>query len=317
MDDAQRQQALEQQQLAPQPVEQPVLTPEQRLVNVEAEVRSMGGRLDAFARAGQLLEESNERLLTELRELREALNGRAQRPRGGQQFKLPAPKTFEAADGTRTVKSWLSQFRAYAEYTGQADSLTEAMMRGYLGGKCLQAYRAHQASCRPEERVVDLDSFERVLVSLVNLGNEQDQARQKLKAITQGVMPIGEYNSAFAQLAVDCPDRSDFDKVGDYIDGLNASIRKDVKLRNCRTLGEAMQAAVAASGIDVTVAPVGGPTGGFSAQVATQAQPMDVDRLMAMMNSMTRGGGRSGKGRRCWNCDKEGHLSRDCPEPKK
>ena len=82
-----------------------------------------------------------------------------------------------------------------------------------------------------------------VLKLLMNLGNSPEVARQKMKLLRQGEQHITVYNSTFAALASECPDRSAFDMIGDYVDGLHDSIRRDVKMVGCSTLADAMQKA--------------------------------------------------------------------------
>ncbi len=142
----------------------------------------------------------------------------------------------------------------------------------------------------------DLDSFERVLKQLMNLGNSPEVARQKMKMLRQGDQHITVFNSTFAALASECPDRSAFDMIGDYVDGLHDSIRRDVKMVGCSTLADAMQKAVAASGIvsvsGAVVAPV--PLGSGSG-----SGPMDVDLtlLHASLNALMKHGVKSNSGR--------------------
>ena len=121
-------------------------------------------------------------------------------------------------------------------------------------------------------------------------------------------LSIEEFNTKFAALAVECLNWSEFDTVGDYIDGLNESIQKDVKLQKCGTLGDAMQVAVAASGVV-------GSSVAFDA--GSGSRPMDVDTMYALLNAMRGVEASSRGGDLCWNCDKEGHFARDCPEPKR
>lgn len=279
------------------------------LAGLSQRVGAIEGVLNGIQAGGQQLQDTMQALRMELGSIREVLRTD---PRGApqrvpkQQFKVPAPAKFESADGTRTLKAWFAQFRAYVEFTQPV--LTEAMMQSYLGGPCLQAYLVHQATCREVDKVRDLDSFERVLQQLTNLGNQEEVARQKMKLLRQGDMSIAEFNTQFAALAVECPNRSEFDKVGDYIDGLNESIRKDVKLQKCGTLGDAMQVAVAASGVV-------GSSVAFDA--GSGSRPMDVDTMYALLNAMRGVEASSRGGDLCWNCDKEGHFARDCPEPKR
>ena len=167
---------------------------------------------------------------------------------GKQRFKIPAPRKFSEADGTRTLLPWLTSLRAYVEFCDARPN--GAQLASYLEGQALNAFTSHQKNCGPNELVTDLDSFERVLKQLMNLGNLPEVARMKMKQLRQGSMHITEYNSAFGALASECPDRSAFDMIGDYVDGLSDAIRKDVKMQGCVTLLDAMQKAVAASGID-------------------------------------------------------------------
>ncbi len=189
--------------------------------SLKQRVQAIEGALAAIQSGSLQLNDAFQGLRLEVSRLREDLQiaSRRDSQRGSsQRFKIPAPSKFEHADGTRTLKAWMAQFRAYVDYTSPV--LTESLMQSYLGGACLQAYLVHQATCKSEDRVHDLDSFERVLQQLTNLGNQQEVARQQMKLLRQGTMTIAAYNTAFAALAVECPDRSDFDKVGDYVDGL-------------------------------------------------------------------------------------------------
>lgn len=284
-------------------LERRVATLEARWQEDVAGVVASGNRLSAeFERLAQLV--------TSLQESvgRQGSSGSGWK----QRFKVQAPKKFSEADGTRTIVPWLLGLRVYVEHCDYQP--TAAQLASYLDGPALNAYLSHQMNCGPDDVVHDLDSFERVMKKLMNLGNQPEVARQKMKLLKQGAMHIAEYNSTFGALASECPDRSDFDKVGDYIDGLNDDIRRDVKMHGCATLGDAMQKAVAASGI-VTAA---GGTGG----AVTSVTPMEIDNakleaaLHAVLGERER---RTDRGERpnvkCWNCKNYGHFERDCPHP--
>ena len=280
--------------------------------DIQGVVRS-GRELQAELRAVQA------ELRAELRGVQQALAG-LQATGGRQRFKVPAPRKFSEADGTRSLMPWLSSLRAYVEFCGANPS--GAVLATYLDGAALNAFNSHQKSCAPGDVVHDLDSFERILKLLMNLGNSPEVARQKMKLLRQGEQHITVYNSTFAALASECPDRSAFDMIGDYVDGLHDSIRRDVKMVGCSTLAEAMQKAVAASGI-ISV------SGALPVPAATSAQasgssPMDMDlsMLQASLNALMKQGGNhssreKGKGVICWNCDQVGHYSKDCPQPKR
>ena len=207
--------------------------------DIQGVVRS-GRELQAELRAVQA------EFRAELRGVQQAVAG-LQAPGGRQRFKVPAPRKFSEADGTRSLMPWLSSLRAYVEFCGA--NPTGVILATYLDGPALSAFNSHQKNCAPEDVVHDLDSFERVLKQLMNLGNSPEVARQKMKLFRQGGLHITDYNSTFATLASECPERSAFDMIGDYVDGLHDSIRRDVKMASCSTLAEAMQKAVAASGI--------------------------------------------------------------------
>jgi hypothetical protein len=254
-------------------------------------------------------------------------------PRGGggggqnrQRFKIPAPRKFSEADGTRTLVPWLHSLRVYVEFCDAQP--TGAQLAAYLDGAALTAFNSHQASCTPDQRVSDLDSFERVMKVLMNLGNNPEVARQKMKQLRQGNSHISEYNTTFAALAAECPDRSAFDMVGDYIDGLCDDIRRDVKMQSCSTLAEAMQKAVAASGISMASAitlVASGTNGGASSSGGHVPMEVEGTRLNeAILRILTgqdvaqpRQGKGDGRKVQCYNCDGYGHFSRDCPRPKR
>ena len=115
-------------------------------------------------------------------------------------------------------------------------------------------------------------------------------------------------------------DRSAFDTVGDYVDGLHDSIRRDVKMHGCATLAEAMQKAVAASGIVHVSGAMAAP--GTSTQSGSGPMDMDLSVLQASLSAlMKQGNNNSGRGRGrdvvCWNCDQVGHFSKNCPQPRR
>ena len=284
------------------------------------QVAALGSRLEetvkvveASCAGGRALEGATRELRQELLEVRALVTNQQARCPGKQHFKVPPPSKFVNADGTKTLKSWMASFRAYCAYTDAA--LTEDMMRSYLGGDALSAYLAHQATCPSEERVRTLDDFERILMQLTNLGNSQEVARQQMKLLWQGDSLISVYNTQFSELAIACPDRSEFDKIGDYVDGLNVLIQKDVKMRKCTTLGKAMQCAVAASG--VVGSTVGARPDGVL-QAGGGPSPMEVDKLYAMFAAMNAQNDSSREGGKiCWNCEEVGHLAKNCPKPKR
>jgi hypothetical protein len=118
---------------------------------VSALETGMAAELQGVVRSGRELQ-------AELRALQQTVAG-LQASGGRQRFKVPAPRKFSEADGTRSLMPWLSSLRAYVEFCGANPS--GGILATYLDGPALSAFNSHQKNCAPGDVVHDLDSFER------------------------------------------------------------------------------------------------------------------------------------------------------------
>ena len=75
---------------------------------VSALETGMAAELQGVVRSGRELQ-------AELRALQQTVAG-LQASGGRQRFKVPAPRKFSEADGTRSLMPWLSSLRAYVEF---------------------------------------------------------------------------------------------------------------------------------------------------------------------------------------------------------
>ena len=82
---------------------------------VSALETGMAAELQGVVRSGRELQ-------AELRNLQQTVAG-LQASGGRQRFKVPAPRKFSEADGTRSLMPWLSSLRAYVEFCGANPSV--------------------------------------------------------------------------------------------------------------------------------------------------------------------------------------------------
>lgn len=128
--------------------------------------------------------------------------------------------------------------------------------------------------------------------------NHEKQARAELDSLRQK-RSVREYANEFLTIVMRITDMSENDKLHRFMSGLKAAHRKDVELREPKTLQEAIRLADRADSVMTFTPYQHGPT----PDSTNEAIPMDLNVMRPA--------------RKCYACGQPGHLARNCTKKRR
>jgi hypothetical protein len=227
--------------------------------------------------------------------------------------KLPPTFSGEKKSDKINPTEWLFLVEEYLKLhknTGDDEAVR------FAGTLLTEAAASWWVSFRPENQHITWTSFKDALTKEFQDINEGRNARDALVALRQNSRSVETYASEYRAIMRKLPNMDTGDRVYFFTQGLaNASTRREVEIRRCRTLDEAVQVAHSA---DNARSPD---------PIARDIQPMDVDlnavrpwnaprntpRNRAQLSEREREELRRNGG--CFYCrlPNAGHVSRFCP----
>jgi hypothetical protein len=241
------------------------------------------------------------------------------------------PDIFDGSS-TLSVETWIFQLQQYFDLVGVVNQEQRALFASsLLRGHASVWWRLQVTSATP---ITTWDAFQAGIIAQFRRIDPQRQARQSLSKLKQA-STVEDYTIKFRQLMLDIGNTmSDLDKIQHYKQGLKLTIRRELEIRNPETLADCIMMAERIDAIDSSyLSPAS------ASQPATRVpDPMDIDVLdsskprFRSQERNTNGGGqikqrfqrqwttqasqntrRGGSEIRCFECNGQGHLGRECP----
>ena len=159
--------------------------------------------------------------------------------------KPPSPGLFDGKPTGRSVQWWTFQAEAYLEalqLTNRPEGV--AHITRYFDESVLKWWRVElendRASAVP--RYIHWAALKAALLDKYTNKNHRTNMRERLRMCTQR-RSVREYNDEFNDIIVEFTDRSERDKLDDYIEGLNRQVQAFMKTNHPQDLAEAQQQA--------------------------------------------------------------------------
>ena len=231
------------------------------------------------------------------------------------------PRKPELYKGEQQVLAWCFKLERYFHATNTTSEVDKCNLASTL----MDGVAANWLRCLFLEAEADITrplpatwkEFKGLLIKQFQPMADEDEARQKLMRLTHRTT-VRSYVQLFLDTAMRLPDMHEKDKLFRFKEGLKLDAREWVTRCRPATLLDAMTAAEEWDSIRLGERARDNMAKYRSAQskpVQSEATPMQVDnaRLVEGDSGERRQGPRR-ETRTCFNCNKPGHLARDCPK---
>jgi hypothetical protein len=228
-------------------------------------------------------------------------------------FKLPKPDLYSGKHPTG-LTSWLISIQSYLEASGVALNTPEAVRcaASYLKEGALQWYHLQYQTQGNSIPYPTFAAFKHALQSYIQPVDPAHSARNTMDDFRQ-ISSAYHYVTSFNSLLLNLPDMSEADRVHNFIKGLKPQVKLQVSMQAPATLANAQELAIKvdAAVYKGTKAPFSGFRGSNPpASASNGSTPMELGA-----HTVTGDGERAAI--RCYRCNGEGHLARNCTAPPK
>jgi hypothetical protein len=220
-------------------------------------------------------------------------------------LKPPKPEKYSGQDPKRRLQAWTFEMRHYLQASGRDLDTVQAVQDTipYLSGQLANWYEVQARSAPSGQPFPTFHALAEALHTYLLPQDQSVEARRLLYRIQQ-TGAVSGYNSRFNELLLQVPDMAAADQLQLYVEGLKLEVKKLLLSANRpTTLPEAMSRA---ADIDGTLYPSRRQSGYYPTHSAASTAPHNGPAPMEL-------GATQAETRRCWACNDEGHLARDCP----
>lgn len=217
-------------------------------------------------------------------------------------IKPPKPEPYDGKRDAATVTQWLYQLRQYFAFQQVPAQQEVPLAAMFLKGNAVIWWVEREARVQrgDEAPLNNLQAFgEAIKVQFVPVHGEL-AARNQLAALRQRTT-VASYSEEFLTLVLSVPGMDESEKVDRFTRGLKWQVQKEVVLRDCTTLQQAMSIAAKVDALHDRVhwaQSSAGRGGRFTG--GGEAIPMELGQLWEFAGQ-------------CYNCGTWGHRATECP----
>lgn len=220
-------------------------------------------------------------------------------------LKPPKPEKYNGQDPKRRLQGWVFEMRHYLRASGRNLDSVQAVedTLPYLSGQLANWYVVQARSAPSGQPFATFTALVDALHSFLLPQDQSVEARRLLYRIQQ-TGGVAGYNAKFNELLLQVPDMAAADQLALYVEGLKTEVKK-LMLSASRptTLLDAMSRA---ADIDGNLYSSRRQSGYYPTYSAASTAPQNGPAPMEL-------GATHAQPRRCWACNNEGHMARDCP----
>lgn len=230
--------------------------------------------------------------------------------------KLPKPSVFTGDKAASTLQAWLVQLKTHlAASPGLQLNSTQAVdvAAAYLGGSALIWYDALKTNNNGQTPFATWDLFSKAITEYYLPFDKFDDAFGRLKNLKQMGSALA-YVNRFNELLLSLDGMDPHTKKMMFTSGLKPSVREVVEMQQPADVAAAQVLAIRADNI----------------QFQNRSRPSQSNHRYTQPSGSSAGPtpmelgahtGESASGEvnaiRCYNCNEEGHMTRDCTKPPK
>lgn len=241
---------------------------------------------------------------------------------------LKLPKPPETNGRSPTPISWAYKMETYllAQRANLADAACVTFAAAYLRDSALNWWLQVSRDA-VEGRAPALDTwakFKAAFVARFTPISPEVSAREELDRLTQ-TGPVSAYATTFTSLMLELPHMDEADRVHRFIRGLKPAVRMEIKLRQPKTLADAIELALQADSLLWTAGgrgraqfvpkpafrPVNQREGPAPMELGSM-QPADNGGGSTELNKLEQSNPSSRADVECYYCHQKGHFKRDC-----
>ena len=306
------------------------LAADNRVAQLEAEVASLKERLEVAVTALENRSSS-------------ASTAATPRVTTSKTLKVNKPTVFNGG-GTTKFREWMDGLTIYLDASGIKDNHDRIVLAlSYLHGSAADAVRLYHNKLRKGESLGSWNDFYAKLAAVYGIHDEAGNARVQLDKLEQGDKSVAEYSAKFEELVAFLDGLPDSERIFQYRKGLNFSVAKVIaskeadhnvarhgvlfpKLEDLIAFCKRHDDSMAALRLTHPPKPKSSTsTSSHARSHVTTSAPATTTYVSAPTsmptpardpNAMDISAARPDT-RKCFNCDKIGHLSRNCPLPRK
>lgn len=226
--------------------------------------------------------------------------------------KLPKPSIFTGERAASTLQAWLVQLKTHLAATPSLQlNSTQAVdvAAAYLGGSALIWYDTLKTA-QGQTPFATWDLFSKGITSHYLPYDRFDDAFGKIRKLQQ-IGPALTYVNRFNELMLSLHGMDPHTQKLMFLNGLKPSVREAVEMQQPADLQAAQELAIRADNIQFQNRPR--PSNYRSLQAPSSSGPTPIEL-----------GAQAGEPApaefyaiRCYNCNEEGHMARDCKKPRR